>query len=336
MTRSYYLFNPGRLTRKDKSLRFLAAASEAEPHPKAKYIPIESVEALYVYGSLDVNSALLNFLGQCGIHIHFFDYHEHYTGSFCPKEYLLAGKMQVEQSRAYMEQPKRVYIARRILEAAAWNMLHNIKYYKRRGKDMLENTLLSMQALSEQLEHCKTVPELMGIEGNIRQVYYSAFGHIVRDFEMGERSKRPPQNEINTLISFGNSMAYTMALDAIYHTQLNPTISFLHEPGFRRYSLALDLAEIFKPVLIDRCIFRVFNTGQLKAHHFEKNSDGCWLGDAGRKLFVRQIEEAAQETIQHSSLGRKVSYKYLMRLECYKLAKYILGMEQGYGGFRMR
>ena len=109
----------------------------------------------------------------------------------------------------------------------------------------------------------------MVIEGNIRQAYYGAFDVIINDFDMGTRTKRPPQNEVNALISFGNMMCYTVCLKSIHQTQLNPTISFLHTPGERRYSLCLDVSEIFKPILVDRTIFKVLNKGMLQERHFD-------------------------------------------------------------------
>ena len=152
---------------------------------------------------------------------------------------------------------------------------------------------------------------------------------------MNGRSKQPPSNEVNALISFGNMMCYSLALDMIYHTQLNPTISFLHEPGTRRFSLALDLAEIFKPILVDRTIFKVLNRREIKVNHFEKQLNGCFLKDSGRKIFIKSFEERLRETIHHRSLARKVSYKRLVLLECYKLAKYVLRMEPEYQPFKI-
>lgn len=90
------------------------------------------------------------------------------------------------------------------------------------------------------LPQTNSVEELMGFEGMIRQSYYDAFNLILGEFEMGIRTKQPPQNEVNALISFGNMICYTACLRAIHQTQLNPTISFLHTPGERRYSLSLD------------------------------------------------------------------------------------------------
>lgn len=122
-------------------------------------------------------------------------------------------------------------------------------------------------------------------------------------------------------------MCYKLALEAIYHTQLNPTISFLHEPGARRYSLALDVAEIFKPILVDRTIFKLLNKRELQAKDFDKQLNSCKLSKNGCKTFVEAWEERLKETIEIKSLSKKVSYKHLVKLECYKVMKYILENE---------
>lgn len=333
MKRTYYLFNPGRMSRKDNTLKFVAVDELGNPG-KPKYLPIEGVEALYIFGSVDANSAIYNFLGRKRVSVHFFDYYEHYTGSFQPKEYLLAGKMQVEQTKAYLQSKRRMHLAQQLVEGASFNMLKNIRYYDKR-KTSLEPIIESLERHRCSIGNTQNVPELMGIEGNCRHTYYTAFQHIVDGFEMTHRTKQPPSNELNALISFGNMMCYTLALDQIYHTQLNPTISFLHEPGVRRYSLALDIAEVFKPILVDRTIFRLANKKEIRPIHFEKKMNGCYLKDSGRKIFIRVFEEKLKETIKHRSLNKKVSYKHLVKLECYKIAKYILKIDQEYKPFKI-
>jgi CRISPR-associated protein Cas1 len=332
MKKSYYLFNPGRLSRKDNTLCFTPIdehGNEGQP----RHLPIETVDNIYCFGSLDANSAMYNFMGKNHVAVHFFDYYEHYTGSFMPKEYLLAGKMQVEQTKHYISDKKRLVIAQTLINGAAFNMSRNLKYYQSRGKDVSES-LNRIEDYSASIEGTKRVDELMGIEGNIRQAYYGAFGTIINDFEMGNRSKQPPQNEVNALISFGNMMCYTVCIDQIYHTQLNPTISFLHEPGVRRFSLALDLAEIFKPLLVDRTIFSVLNKKIIQANDFRQDTNRCVLKDSARKTFTQHFEDRLKETFKHRSLGRHVSYKNLVKLECYKLSKHLLGIES-YRPFKM-
>lgn len=333
MKKSYYLFNPGRMARKDNTLLF-TPVDENGVEGIVKYLPVEGVDNLYVFGSVDANSALYNFLGKQGVSVHFFDYYEHYTGSFYPKEYLLAGKMQIEQTKAYLNKKKRLEIARALVEGASYNMLKNLRYYANRGRS-LEQAVAEIESYRTKLPDTGQIDELMGLEGNCRSSYYSAFDDILPGFEMGNRVKNPPSNEVNALISFGNSLCYTAALDCIYHTQLNPTISYLHEPGARRYSLALDLAEIFKPILADRTIFTLLNKKQLKPTDFDFSMNGCLLKDSGRKTFLAAFDERLKETIKHRTLNRMVSYKHLIRLECYKLSKYILGMEETYKPFKI-
>src|ERR1044072_7527289 len=170
---------------------------------------------MFCFGSLDANSTLYNFLGKENISVHFFDYYEHYTGSFMPKDYLLAGRMIIAQAEAYQSASKRIVIARKILEGAIANMLKNLKYYNNREKDT-SLQITAIEALQLSAANAQDVDSLMGIEGNIRIHYYAAFSTIINDFEMGTRTRQPPTNEINTMISFVNSLCYTVCLDMIY------------------------------------------------------------------------------------------------------------------------
>lgn len=332
MKKTYYLFNPGRLQRRDNTLKFTPCNDEGE-ELEPRFLPVENVGELYCFGSLEANSALYNFLGQEQIPVHFFDYYENYTGSFMPREYLLSGKMLIAQVKYQQNKKKRIDLAQRILDGASHNMVKNLKYYNTRGKD-LEPIIGIIENLASKISGTTAIDELMGIEGNIRKNYYEAFELIINDFSMGGRSYKPPLNEVNALISFGNMMCYSQCLRAIHQTQLNPAISFLHEPGERRFSLSLDLAEIFKPLLVDRVIFKVTNKKMIQSLHFEENLNRMLLKANGRKIFVQAFEDRLRETIAHRTLKRSVSYKHLIKLECYKLQKHLLEIEE-YKPFKM-
>lgn len=332
MKKTYYLFNPGRLQRRDNTLKFTPYDVEGNEE-KPRYLPVENVAELYCFGNLDANSALYNFLGQQQVPIHFFDYHENYTGSFLPRESLISGKMLISQVKVQQNRHKRIIIAQLILDGASFNMAKNLKYYNTRGKD-LEPIIDVIESLAAKIAHTTSIEELMGIEGNIRKNYYEAFELIISDFSMNGRSYRPPKNEVNALISFGNMMCYSQCLRAIHQTQLNPAVSFLHEPGERRFSLSLDLAEVFKPLLVDRVLFKVLNKKMIQPCDFEEKLNRIILKTSGRKVFVQAFEDRLNETIKHRTLSRSVSYKHLIKLECYKLQKHILGIEE-YKPFKM-
>ncbi|EAY25589.1 type I-B CRISPR-associated endonuclease Cas1b [Microscilla marina] len=335
MPKTYYLFNPGRLSKNNRSLKFTPVDAEGNAK-KPTYLPINDINELCVLGSLDANSALYNFLGQQKIPVHFFDYYEHYTGSFMPKDYLLAGKVHIAQTQAYTQPAQRLVIARKLLEGGIYNMLKNLGYYQNRGKEVTVYGS-KIKQYYETIRQAQEMPiaELMGLEGNVRQVYYQAFDTIINDFAMQGRSRQPPLNEVNALISFGNSFCYNLCVGQIYHTQLDPTISFLHEPGARRYSLALDIAEVFKPVLVDRLIFALLNKKQIQAKHFDKKLNACYLNESGGKIYLKAWDERLKETIKHRAMNKNVSYRRLVRMECYKLVKHVLGIDE-YSPFKMR
>ena len=328
MAQTYYIFRSGRLRRKQNTLYLEKKGEDGEVqrHP----IPIENVRDIYLLGEVDLNTKLLNFLGRNGVVLHCFSYYGFYSGSFYPRETNVSGHLLVCQVQHYLDLEKRVEIAREIVNAALFNLRRNLLYYKNRGKEVEENiTFVEKEMMG--VEVAKDIKDLMGIEGRCRDVYYRAFNQIL-DLEAPfvKRVRRPPDNMINALISFGNSLLYTAVLSEIYKTHLNPTISYLHEPGERRFSLSLDISEIFKPLIVDRIIFRVLNKGMIEEGNFESvgEASGVYLGEEGRKVFIQEFEKQLQTTVQHRRLKRNVSYRQLIRLEAYKLIRHLLGMER--------
>jgi CRISPR/Cas system-associated endonuclease Cas1 len=393
--KNYYVLSNGRVRRSANTLYIENKDGDKKP------LPVEDVDSLYLFGEVDLNTRLLNFLSQKKIPLHVFNYYGFYSGSYYPREYLHSGFLLVHQVACYHDEKRRLHVARELVRASAHSLLRNLAYYERRkgrpgearqdeAEPVGEIGLSSLSAdtpsgvptdataeaavdahplappdfaehsdfaqpvepvddpntttaaavlfgaevseVSQETPHApesdevpKLVPgvealsagtvasptshaslawlratieslaalvdgqtdvnALRGVEGKIRERYYAAWRHIVSDdaWAFERRVRRPPDNEINALISFGNGFLYTVCLSEIYRTQLTPTVSYLHEPGARRFSLALDLSEIFKPLIVDRAIFRLLNTGQMKPNtHFDKSLDGCYLSEAGK------------------------------------------------------
>ena len=328
MKQSYYLYNSGRLQRKDNTLEIVYKDGTK------KSIPVERVDDIYVMTEFDFNTNLLNFLCQFGISVHFFNYYGVYTGTYYPKEALVSGKLLIKQVENYSDSSKRLKIAKAFIDAASYNIYRNLNYYNNRGKDV-SLYMKEIEYLRRQIGLCNDVQELMGIEGNIRKVYYDSWNVIInQDIAFEKRVKNPPDNAINSLISYVNTIIYTRVLGEIYKTQLNPTISYLHEPSERRFSLCLDIAEIFKPIIADRLIFSMLNKKQITEKDFEEGLNFTYIRDSARKQITREIDLRLQTKIKHKKLDREVSYEYLIRLEVYKLIKHLLGDDE-YEGFKM-
>jgi CRISPR-associated protein Cas1 len=329
MKKTIYVFNDGEFKRKDNTLYF-------ENDGVKKYIPVEDVKEIIIYGEVSLNKRFLEFLTKKEIILHFLNEYGYYVGSYYPREHLNSGYMILQQAEHYMDEKKRMDISRRIIEGAAANIITVVRYYHNREKEVGQE-LEQMTALAERIPACQDNTQLMAIEGNLRDVYYSTFNSIIGkdDFEFKGRNRRPPQDRINALISFGNTLAYTAVLSEIYKTHLDPRIGYLHTTNFRRFTLNLDIAEIFKPILVDRLIFSLLGRNMLKASHFEKISNGILLNDKGRRIFVEEWENRLRATIKHRELGREVSYRRLIRMELYKLEKHLIG-EQEYVPFNSR
>ena len=195
---------------------------------------------------------------------------------------------------------------------------------------------MQIEELRKEIYSTRNISSLMGVEGNIRKVYYESWKIIIdQDIDFEKRVKRPPDNLVNTLISFMNTIIYTKTLSEIYRTQLNPTISYLHEPSDKRFSLCLDLSEVFKPLIVDRTIFSLLNKNMITENDFYTDDGGYYrMKDSTIKVVVSALENTLTRSIKHKDLNRSVSYKHLIRLEAYKLIKHIID-EKIYEGFKI-
>lgn len=328
MKQDFYIYNNGELRRKDNTLRFIDEKGEK------KDIPVERVNSIYVFSELRINTKLIIFLAQYGIVVHFFNYYSFYTSTLYPRETLVSGDLLVKQVEHSQDLGKRLILAKEFVAAAGDNIYRNLRYYNGRSKD-LASEMADIDRYRSEIKNQETIAQLMGMEGNIHKRYYDGWQTIInRDIEFEKRVKRPPDNMVNTLISYINSLVYTTALSQIYCTQLNPTISFLHSTGTRRFSLCLDIAEIFKPLISDRLIFSLLNKNQITEKHFVKELNFLHLTPQGSQIILGEYDKRLKQTIKHRDLGREVSYNYLIRLECYKLIKHLLG-EKDYSAFRI-
>jgi len=187
-----------------------------------------------------------------------------------------------------------------------------------------------MNSFNESIKSINTVQNLMLKEAESKEFYYQQLNKIITDeqFAFVKRVRQPPDNYINTLISFGNSLLYTTVLSEILKTQLDPTIAYLHEPFERRYSLNLDIADVFKSLIVDRIIFSLINRKQINPEHFDKELNYCHLNKDGRIIFLKEYDHKLQTKLKYPGLNRNVSYKYMLRLECYKLIKTFLEDEK--------
>lgn len=323
MQKSFYVFSSGALRRKDNTI-FL------EMESGKRFIPVEDTSELHVFGEVDVTKKFLELASQKEITIHFYNYYGYFSGSFYPREHRNSGYMILRQAEHYMDEKKRLILAQAFVRGALKNIRVVARYYASRGEEDLEQLIQTLDERLLQVNETESITELMAIEGGCREAYYGYWDAIVKqsDFAFGRRSRRPPENRLNAVISFCNTLLYTAALSQIYRTHLDPRIGFLHATNFRRFTLNLDVAEIFKPIMVDRTIFTLIGRKQLSKEHFATEAGGVFLTEQGRQRVVQEFEERLKATISHRKLGRSVSYRGLVRMELFKLQKHLMGEEE--------
>lgn len=314
-----YITQAGTLSRKDHTLYF-------ENETTKKTIPIIGIEQIFCLAEVTVNTKLLAYLTEHKITVHFANYHGYYIGSYTPKESYVSGSLLIKQVEYYTDNTKRCEIAIAIVEWISANMVTMLEHYQRHEKDVASH----IKNLKEQLIWLRLrtdIDQILSTEWGLWQIFYDSFKKITPDeFEFESRKRRPPDNPMNALISFWNSLLYAYTLSKIYHTQLNPTIAYLHSAWERRFSLALDLCEVFKIPLVFGTIFTLINRKMIQVDkHFNISLNCALLNDEGRKIFCREWDERLSKTLDHPVLKKKTSYGSMIKYDCYKLIKHLLG-----------
>ena len=324
-----YITSMGELTRKDNSLCF-------RKEGKNVYIPVENTKEIYCLNEISINTKLLDFLSRNNIVVHFFNYYEGYNGTFYPKNQYNSGRLLIKQVEKYNS--SRLVVAKAIVKAIGENIEEVLyHYYKHNKKDVKGTIDWIRKEFILKIDNANNIKEVMLIEGEVWQKFYSNFKYFLpEDFIMNKRVRRPPDNPINAMISFGNTLLYTKTISAIYRTHLDQRISFLHEPSEGRFSLSLDISEAFKPVIVYKTIFDLVNNKKITvSKHFDKKVNYCLLNEEGRNIFISAFEERLESVFIHPTLKRKVSYRTAIKLDCYKLIKFILE-DKDFSPFNMK
>ena len=330
MKKPVYILRAGTLRRYQNTLLY-------ETQEGKKIIPVESVKELHILGEATISTRVINFLLQKGIPLHFYNFYGIYTGTLFPRSQNISGLVVLKQAEHYLDLSKRLKLAISMVEGSIFNMLRILKYYHNRGRP-LSSHISSIENIQVELQSANDIQQVRGYEGKARDIYYSAWNEIItvdsHHFKFTTRERKPPSNPVNALISFGNGLLYATIVSELHAVHLHGGISFVHEPGSYRFSLALDIADIFKPILVDRLIFNLINHRILDESNFEYASNYSYLKESGRRIFIQKWQEQIEKTVKHLTLKRKVSYRTLIKLECYKLIKHFIG-EKEYKPFKM-
>jgi CRISP-associated protein Cas1 len=205
-----------------------------------------------------------------------------------------------------------------------------------------ERVLAAMSALIRKVPHAAGVDELLGLEGGIAAHYFGAFGSLLRprdfdaDWRFDARSRRPPADPVNALLSFGYALLTKECTVALMAEGLDPWWGFFHQPRHGRPALALDLMEEFRPLIVDSAVLTAVNTGMVTIRDFLRSSAGCVLRDGGRKAFIRAYEARLDQLATHPLFDYRCSWRAMIRLQARLLARWLRGDVPAYTGVTTR
>lgn len=294
-------------------------------------LPVESLKHLIATHDVRLNGALLNLFKQHDVRMTVLDYYGHVACTIEPAGLPTSGAVHLKQAEAILNPERRLAYGRKIAMATLRLLDGNLRYHAYRGKTALKPTMEDIAAFRESMEQAKSVEMLMGYEGQARQSYYLSWEHISSRLMLRKRSRRPPADRVNCVLSFLNGLVYALCLNEIRKSQLDPTLSFIHSPQQARYSLSLDLAELFKPVLADRILFSLFNKSILQDTHFDEKPGICLLSEQGR----RQIIAAFMDKVDKPVLEKNQSYRQRILEEVFAIQSSLLGFGE-YKPFSMK
>lgn len=328
MKKIFYLYKSGALKRKDNSVVL-------EGKTNTDYIPIEQLDVIICFSEISFNKRVLSLLNQYQISVLFYNFYGNYIGRFSPKEYR-DGRVLVNQVMMFENEETRLEIAKAFLSGSIKNMLALLKYYNKKGKN-LQNIIQQLNGFLMELDLVNSVDKLLLVEAKAKQTYYKMFDVVLEnnDFKFEKRMKNPPKNEVNAMLSYGYALLYGIILAVLDRSSLFPQISFIHSLSKNCDSLQFDLADIFKPIYIDRMILRLIRKKQIKKEYFDYKEDGrCYLNKLGTKVFVEEFNQMLQSTVMYKN--KSYSYRSILSKEVHKLSEYIKGKSNSLQFFVMK
>ncbi len=196
-------------------------------------------------------------------------------GAFVPNTRLISPPLTIKQLEYYGDSKKRLYLASRFVLGSVHNLRLNIRYYRKNYHDKIfTDSLSAIDTLEKLVKKCNDYNDLLLLDARIRNIYYHCFDSFIRveGFAFDKRTRRPPKNAVNAMLSFGNTVLYNLIATYIEKTALDVRVGFLHATNRRQESLNLDIAELFKPLIVDRVVFSMINKGMIDSENGKRNS----------------------------------------------------------------
>lgn len=305
-------------------------------------LPLHNLEGIVSFGYRGTSPALMGACAERNISLCYLTP----QGKFLAR---VSGKvkgnviLREQQYRSFLDAKKslevakncitgKIYNARWVLERATRD--HNMQVDVEKLKAASENLKNSLNLIRD----CQSAEQLRGFEGEAAKAYFNVFDELIlqqkKDFSFHGRSRRPPMDNVNALLSFVYMLLTNMVTSALETVGLDPYVGCFHTERPGRASLALDLVEELRPVLADRFVVSLINKRMVTGKGFRAKENGAVLmDDETRKILLTEWQNKKKETLMHPFLNEKVEWGIVPYVQAMLLARYLRGDLDGYPPF---
>jgi CRISPR-associated protein Cas1 len=293
-------------------------------------VPSIHVDEVLVMGNVSVTTPALGFLLGNDLPVTFMTIRGRYKGRLVGPSGG-QGRLRLRQYARALDEAWALATARSIVAVKLHNTRTLLRRYARRidepdASRALTEAADQMTALIDRAGRCRTLNALSGAEGRGAAVAFSVFRYLIRvpGWSFKTRNRRPPRDPVTALLSFGYTILTHQVESAVRAVGLDPYIGFLHQTAYNRPSLALDLVEPFRSIVVDSVVLRCLNNEIIRPDHFRFDPDGEYpvlLTADGRDRFIRELENRLNVRFKHPARGERATYRRCFELEARQLAR---------------
>ncbi len=307
-----------------------------------RVIPINDVASVVLHGFAQMSTQALRLCAMREVNVHWMTQAGGLVGSLAPTT--TTAQRHIRQFEALSHEGMRLMLAKRLVQAKIEHQLRFVLRATRgeRRADAVVTSVGAMRAMLRKAAHAQANTELLGFEGNAAAAYFRALPLLVADVVEPElrptgRSRLPPKDAFNALLSYGYGMLYREVLSAIVGVGLHPGFGFYHRPRSAAHTLALDVMELLRVVIVDMAVIAAVNRRTFDPRSdFQPVPGGILLTTAGRNKVIELVERRKHDVWRHSATGHSLSYARIIELETRLLEKEWCGEPGLFAKFRIR
>ena len=297
-------------------------------------IPLIHLGQVVISGNVNLTTPAMQTLLHEGIPVVFLSAYGRYHGALTP-QVSRNSLLRCAQHKVANNPDACLDLSKAFVQGKVANMRMMLQRRKWQSTDTTDSALepllaniKAMQAMEKRIHKATGLPELLGIEGNASAAYFGAFNFMLKSemgFDFQRRSRRPPADPTNALLSFAYSLLTADLISAIQTVGLDPYVGFFHQLKYGKPCLALDLMEEFRPIIADSVVVTLINNRRIKPEDFRQSHGGWYLKEHHRKVFYAAYETRKNETITHPVFKYKLTFRRAIELQVRILAKYLTG-----------